>query len=90
MNLQSGEKGGHYNKLIEIGISTHVCLPELYDRRVLIWKRLWCSNVDGELKDKILAPNESIRVKLFGDGQITTITNPKKLNKKMVWAQGQG
>ena len=32
MNLQSREKRGHYNMLIEIGISRHVCLPELYER----------------------------------------------------------
>ena len=31
MNLPSGEERGCYKKLIEIGISGHVCLPELHE-----------------------------------------------------------
>ena len=42
------------------------------------------------MKDEILAPNELIRVKLFGDGQITTITNPKKLKKENGLSPGLG
>ena len=52
-------------------------------------RRWWIERRNGELKDKILA-SELTRVKLFGDGQISTIPNPKNLNKKMIWAQGLG
>jgi len=31
MNLLSGEEWGRYKKLIEIGISRYVCLPELHE-----------------------------------------------------------
>jgi len=52
-------------------------------------RRWWIERRNGELKDEIPA-SELIRVKLFGDGQITITPNPKNVNKKMVWAQDQG